>query len=54
MPHLTLLVAKLRYKLNLLLHIMNSKLEKVLKEKSNPAKAKLLSRFFKTGKGEYG
>jgi 3-methyladenine DNA glycosylase AlkD len=33
---------------------MNKQLEKVLKEKSNPKKAKLLQRFFKTGKGEYG
>jgi len=30
------------------------KLKKDLKEKSNPKKAKILQRFFKTGKGEYG
>jgi len=33
---------------------MNKELEKVLKEKANPEKAKLLQRFFKTGKGDYG
>lgn len=33
---------------------MLDKLEKTLKEKSNPSKAKLLQRFFKTGRGEYG
>lgn len=30
------------------------KLKKDLKEKSNPKKAEILQRFFKTGKGEYG
>jgi 3-methyladenine DNA glycosylase AlkD len=29
-------------------------LEKRLEEKTNPSKAKILQRFFKTGKGEYG
>ena len=33
---------------------MLKQLEKVLKEKSNPSKANLLQRFFKTGRGEYG
>jgi 3-methyladenine DNA glycosylase AlkD len=33
---------------------MNKELEKKLKEKANPEKAKLLQKFFKTGKGEYG
>ena len=33
---------------------MNQELEKRLKQESNPEKAKLLQRFFKTGKGEYG
>ena len=31
-----------------------SDLNKELKQKANPEKAKLLMRFFKTGKGEYG
>ena len=33
---------------------MNNELEKVLLKKANTEKAKLLQRFFKTGKGEYG
>ena len=33
---------------------MLTQLKKELKRHSNPEKAKLLSRFFKTGKGEYG
>ena len=33
---------------------MNKALEKALQEKANPAKAKILSGFFKTGKGQYG
>lgn len=33
---------------------MNQKLEKEIKERANLEKSKLLQRFFKTGKGEYG
>ncbi len=33
---------------------MLNQLESILKQKSNPEKAKQLQRFFKTGKGEYG
>jgi 3-methyladenine DNA glycosylase AlkD len=33
---------------------MNKELEKAIQEKASPAKAKILSGFFKTGKGEYG